>query len=62
MSLSNNKIVKAITNLTVNKLEQLMWDAQLLRSILLELGLTRETTNEKQRTKFQRIVALRKSI
>ena len=37
-----------------------MWDAQLLRSILLELGITKETSNEKQRTKFQKILALRK--
>ena len=36
-----------------------MWDAQLLRSIILELGLTKETANEKQRTKLQRIIALR---
>ena len=54
--------VQAITNLTVNKLEQLIWDAQLLRSILLELGLTKETSNEKQRSKLQRIIALRKFI
>ena len=39
-----------------------MWDAQLLRSILLELGITKETSNEKQRTKFQKILALRKLI
>ena len=38
-----------------------MWDAQLLRSILLELGLAKENANEKQRTKFQKIIALRKS-
>ena len=47
--------------MTVNSLEQLIWDAQLLRSILLELGLTKENANEKQRTKLQRIIALRKS-
>jgi len=38
-----------------------MWDAQLLRSIILELGLTKETANEKRRTKLQRIIALRES-
>ena len=37
-----------------------MWDAQLLRSILLELGLSKENPIEKQRTKFQKIIALRK--
>ena len=37
-----------------------MWDAQLLRSILLELGLTKENPHEKQRTKLQRIISLRK--
>ena len=46
--------------MTVNSLEQLIWDAQLLRSILLELGLTKENAVEKQRSKLQRIIALRK--
>ena len=53
-------VSKSITNVTGVALEQLIWDAQLLRSLLLELGLDKENSNEKTRTKFQRIIGLRK--
>ena len=53
-------MLKAVTLLTANIGEHMIWEAQLLRSTLLELGLVKETDNEKERSKLQRILALRK--